>query len=160
MEELNKVRIGYGLSQQKAADIAGVPLRTYVRYENDDTYGNSLKREMIIAKLNDACEITETKGLLTVDKIKEIVCKVIENEYPNTVDLCYLFGSYAKGYATEKSDVDLCVSTSLEGFDYVGLFGSLEIALHKKIDLIRLNTIGDNIALLNEIMKDGVKIYG
>ena len=33
-------------------------------------------------------------------------------------------------------------------------------ALNKKVDLIRLNDLGDNISLINEIMKDGMKIYG
>ena len=76
------------------------------------------------------------------------------------VDFCYLFGSYAKGYAKEDSDVDLCVSTSLTGFDFIGLHNRLSEVLHKKVDLIRVDTLKDNIELLNEIMKDGIRIYG
>ena len=76
------------------------------------------------------------------------------------VDFCYLFGSYAKGYAKEDSDVDLCVSTSLTGFGFIGLHNRLSEVLHKKVDLIRVDTLKDNIELLNEIMKDGIRIYG
>ena len=73
---------------------------------------------------------------------------------------CALFGSYAKGYAGDESDVDLCVCTSLTGLAFVGLIEELRLALHKKVDLLRLSDISDNLDLLKEIMKDGIKIYG
>ena len=31
--------------------------------------------------------------------------------------------------------------------------------LHKKIDLVRFSNLNNNIELINEIMKDGIKIY-
>ena len=73
---------------------------------------------------------------------------------------CYLFGSYAKGYAKEDSDVDLLISTSLTGIRFVGVSEAIREKLHKKIDIIRLSNIGENMLLINEIMKDGIKIYG
>ena len=71
-----------------------------------------------------------------------------------------LQGSYLRGEATEKSDIDLCVETSLKGFDFVGLSEDIRNLLHKKIDLIRFDTLENNFDLINEIMKDGIKIYG
>ena len=156
--KLFELRKEYGLSQIKAADICGVPLRTYVRYESNDEYGNVLKRNAMIFAINNACEITEEKGVLSSNQIIKGVCNVINNKYQDSVDMCYLFGSYAKGYATEKSDIDLCVSTELKGLDFVGLAEDIHLALHKKIDLIRLNNASNE--LLHEIMKDGLKIYG
>lgn len=156
---LIEIRKEYHLSQSDAAAIAGIPLRTYVRYENDEQYGDNLKREMMIQKINQECEMTETKGLLTIDKIKEIVSQVIAREYEGRVHSCFLFGSYAKGYATEKSDVDLAIYTDVTGFRYYGLIEDFRQALHKKVDLVCLNTIGDNVELLQEILKDGIKIY-
>ena len=85
---------------------------------------------------------------------------VINEKYKDMVEFCYLFGSYAKGYAKETSDVDLCVSTSLSGLKYVGLAESLRIVLNKKVDLIRLSDLSNNVGLVSEIMKDGIKIYG
>lgn len=73
---------------------------------------------------------------------------------------CYLFGSYAKGYAKENSDINLCIATNLSGLKFVGLSGELRESLNKNIDLLRLLDIQNNIDLLNEIMKDGIKIYG
>ena len=85
---------------------------------------------------------------------------MFDSQYKGAVEFCYLFGSYAKGYANEKSDVDLCVSTSLTGLDFFGLIEDIRVALHKKVDLIRFDTLNNNLKLINEIMKDGIKIYG
>ena len=156
---LKEVRTDYKLSQQKAANIVGVPLRTYIRYENDQTYGDKFKREFITKTLVDSCEITEEKGLLSINDIKEAVSLIINKEYKDTVDFIYLFGSYAKGYAVEKSDVDLCISTTLSGLKFVGLKNKIQEALHKNVDLIRVDALENNLTLLNEILKDGIKIY-
>ena len=157
---LREVRNKFGISQQKAASIAGIPLRTYVRYEADDNYGDELKRQMIIKLIIDDCEITEEKGILTIEQIKEIVTNLFEIRYKDLVEYCYLFGSYAKGLAHDKSDVDLFVSSSLTGLDFVGLIEDLRQALHKKVDVIRPSELINNFELTNEIMKDGIKIYG
>ena len=73
---------------------------------------------------------------------------------------CYLFGSYAKGKATPVSDVDLLISTGLTGLKFYGLVEDIRTALHKKVDVLDVNQLNDNIKLINEILKDGVKIYG
>ena len=170
------LRKEYGLSQLDAANICGVPLRTYVRYEGDNNYGSGLKRTAIVKALNDKCEITEEKGILSLDQITKGVRNIVETKYRDSVSMCYLFGSYAKGkakddsdicqndiftlfyYATDKSDVNLCVSTELKGLDFVGLAEDIHIKLHKKVDLIRLDNASTE--LIYEIMKGGLKIYG
>lgn len=156
---LLETRTQFGISQLEAASTLNIPVRTYIRYEKDDSYGSSLKREMMIKSLVDHYEITETKGILTIDFIKRTLTEVFDKEYTDQIEFCYLFGSYAKGYAKDSSDVDLCVSTSLTGLKFVGLSESIRVALHKRIDLIRFSNLKDNIDLINEIMKDGIKIY-
>ena len=156
---LFELRKTYDISQSTAANIIGIPLRTYVRYESDEKYGNTLKRESMVRMINDACEITEEKGLLSVEVIKAALTSLFDDKYPGQIDFCYLFGSYAKGYAKENSDVDLCVSTNLTGLEFVGLSEEIRNVLHKKIDLIRFSNLKDNLNLISEIMKDGVKIY-
>lgn len=156
---LRETRINYGISQLEAANAVGVPVRTYRRYETSDDYGDEHKRQMFINMLKDCYEITEEKGMLSIETIKTALTELFDNEYKGVINFCYLFGSYAKGYATEKSDVDLCVSTSLKGLDVVGLAEDIRKLLHKKIDLVRFNTLNDNLELVSEIMKDGIKIY-
>lgn len=157
--ELKDYRTQVGITIKEASLISGVPVRTYIRYENDNSYGNVLKRKQILSILREKFDITEDNGILSIDRIKECVEEVFSS-YKEQISFCYLFGSYAKGYASDSSDVDLCVSTSLTGLSYVGLIEELRQKLCKKIDLIRLNDLSDNFELLSEIMKDGVKIYG
>ena len=157
---LKEVRENYGLSQVEAASIVGVPVRTFRRYELNEQYGSSFKRTLFINLLKDKFEITEEKGLLTIEKIKQIVTELFDTQYKGSIDFCYLFGSYAKGLAKESSDVDLYISSSLTGMRFVGLIERLRQALHKKVDLIRSSELENNIELVNEILKDGVKIYG
>lgn len=157
--ELKDYRTQVGITIKEASLISGVPVRTYIRYENDNSYGNVLKRKQMLSILREKFDITEDNGILSIDRIKECVEEVFSS-YKEQISFCYLFGSYAKGYASDSSDVDLCVSTSLTGLSYVGLIEELRQKLCKKIDLIRLNDLSDNFELLSEIMKDGVKIYG
>lgn len=157
---LLQIRKKYDLSQIEAANSLGIPVRTYIRYESDENYGSLLKRKMMIEMLVEKYEITEDKGILSIEEIKNKLSNLFDNEYKEQVEFCFLFGSYAKGYAKENSDVDLCVSTSLTGLKFAGLSESIRNVLHKRIDLIRFNNLNNNLELINEIMKDGIKIYG
>ena len=156
---IKEYRMKYKVSIKDASIVSGVPLRTYIRYENDDNYGNELKRKQIIMSLKEKYEINEDKGILCINDIKEIVAKILSN-YDKDISFCYLFGSYSKGYAKDNSDIDLCISTSLTGVAFVGLIEELREALNKRIDLLRTNDLKDNIELVEEIMKSGIKIYG
>ena len=148
----------YKISAKEASIVSGVPLRTYVRYESNDNYGNELKRKQIIMSLKECYEISEDKGILKIKDIKEIVSNVLSSY--GDISFCYLFGSYSKGYAKDDSDIDLCISTSLIGVTFVGLIEELREALNKRVDLLRINDLKDNIELVEEIMKSGIKIYG
>ena len=157
---LREIRTNYNLSQAEAANILGVPIRTYRRYESDEKYGSPIKRKAFSDILIDHCQITEEKGLLSIDDIKSKLTKLFDTEYTGQIELCYLFGSYAKGTAKENSDVDLYVSSTLTGLKFIGLMEKIRETLNKKVDVIRSSELNNNIALVNEIMKGGIKIYG
>ena len=154
---LRDVRCDFNLTQKEAALSVGVPLRTYIRYEKNADEKN-LKYVKMIELLKEKYEVTEDKGILSLKTIQNVLTTIFE-EYGDEVDFCYLFGSYAKGYETETSDVDLCVSTRITGLRYVGLIDKIHSELKKKVDVLRLNDISSNYELLNEIMKDGIRIY-
>lgn len=155
---LKEIRKAYAITQKEAAKSTGVPLRTYMRYEKLDDITN-LKYQRIIELLKEKYEITEIKGVYRIEQIKEIILKVI-SDYKNEIIFCYLFGSYAKGYAKEDSDIDICINTTLSGFKFVGLVEKLHQELKKNVDVIRFNDLSNNLELISEIMKDGIKIYG
>lgn len=116
-----------------------------------------MKYEFMVQKLEKYGYVDETHGLLTVEQIKEI-CAGVFSHLP--IEYCYLFGSYAKGKATPASDVDLLISTSLSGMAFFDLVETLRENLHKKVDLLNQEQLQENPDLVNEILKDGVKIYG
>ena len=49
---LKRIRQNIGISAKKASEVCCVPFRTYQRYEQDESYGNDLKRKAIIDDLN------------------------------------------------------------------------------------------------------------
>lgn len=153
---IKELRSQIGLTQSEVSDITGIPLRTYKNYENDPNKKGSIKYQYILQKLKDYAFIDETHGILNHD---DIVTKVSEVFSDYDVDYCYLFGSYAKGKATETSDIDLLISSTVSGLKYYGLADRLRTTLKKKVDLLDLNQLNNNPELLNEILKYGEKIY-
>lgn len=145
---LKELRISKGLSQTSCAKYLGVPLRTYTRYEADESKSNTIKYQFMVEKLKEHGVIDEEHGILTIDQIKEICVSILSNY---DVSYCYLFGSYAKGKATERSDVDLLINTEVSGLKFFGLVEELRTALKKKVDLLDQRQIANNFELTNEI---------
>lgn len=154
---IKEMRISKHLTQEQAADLLQVSRRTYINYEQEKVRVSELKKAYICSVLGEYGRIDETHGVLLVDDIKNI-CKKVLNNY--NVDFCYLFGSYAKGNAKENSDVDLFVSMNSCGEEFYDLSENLRENLKKKVDLIHITQINNNVNLVKEIMKDGIKIYG
>ncbi len=154
---IKELRIIKGLSQAKCADYLSIPLRTYKRYESDEDKVNKIKYQYIISRLNEYNLIDEEHGILTIEQIKDI-CSPIFKKY--FVEYCYLFGSYSKGTPTEKSDIDLLVSMPVDGLKFYELIEELRENLKKKIDLLDISQLDNNSILVQEILRDGVKIYG
>lgn len=151
------MRIEKNLTQQQAAELMGISLRSYKSYENDEEKIGTLKYNYMIEKLSEINPIDESHGVINIEYIQQKCEKVFE-EYE--IEFCYLFGSYAKGKATPESDVDLLISTEVSGLKFYGLVEEIRTALHKKVDVLNMNQLTDNPELTKEILKDGIKIYG
>lgn len=157
MKDLKSIRLDKKLTQQQAAGIVGISLRSYKSYENDlDKMGN-LKYNYIYEKLSQINPIDEEHGIVDLEYISR-KCSEIFDKYK--INFCYLFGSYAKGKAKDDSDVDLLISTEIKGLKFFGLVEELRNSLQKKVDVIEVAGLKDNVELLEEILKDGIKIYG
>ncbi len=154
MSMLCEYRKSLNISQTEAANVLGVSLRTYQRYEKSSNLSD-LKLNAIKVVLDHEFAITEEKGLLTISGIRKAVLPILDD---NNIEMCVLFGSYAKGKATGSSDVDLLVKTDITGMKYFTLVEKLRIALHKKVDLITTKHLTTSQELLEEILKDGVKL--
>jgi hypothetical protein len=157
MKQLKELRIDKKLTQQQVADLVGISLRSYKSYENDEEKIGTIKYNYILEKLEAVNPVDEEHGIIKIDDIKQKCAKVFENY---DVNFCYLFGSYAKGVAKPTSDVDLLISADVKGIRYFGLVEEIRTSLHKKVDALDINQLNDNIDLVQEILKDGIKIYG
>lgn len=157
MKDLKSIRLDKELTQQQAAGIVGVSLRSYKSYENDLDKRGNLKYNYIYEKLSQINPIDEEHGIVDLEYISR-KCSEIFDKYK--INFCYLFGSYAKGKAKDDSDVDLLISTEIKGLKFFGLVEEIRNSLHKKVDVIEVAGLKDNVELLEEILKDGIKIYG
>lgn len=154
---LKEIRVLNKLTQQQASEYLGVSLRSYKSYENEKAKANTIKYDYMVLKLQEKLTISETTGILSIDEIKNITSKIFDEYH---IEFCYLFGSYAKGTEKPESDVDLLISTDTKGLKFYGLTERLRNELHKNVDLLNVNQLINNENLLNEILKDGIKIYG
>ena len=154
---LKELRKNKKLTQAECAKYLEIPLRTYQNYETDVSKQGTMKYIFMVKKLEEYGYIDEEHGILTIQKIKEICIEIFSNY---DIEYCYLFGSYAKGKATQTSDVDLLVSTSISGIKFFDLVEALREALKKKVDVLNQEQLNNNPDLVKEILKDGVKIYG
>lgn len=154
---LKQLRKRKKLTQVECAEYLRIPLRTYQSYENAPEKQNSIKYSYMMQMLDSYGFTDETHGILPIQEIKDICGKVF-SEYD--VGYCYLFGSYAKGNATDSSDIDLLLSATITGIKFYDLVETLREKLQKKVDVLTLEQLNNNPELLNEILKDGIKIYG
>lgn len=97
-----------------------------------------------------------TSRILTIKEIKEKITPILKK---NGVIRSAVFGSYARGQATGKSDVDLIIEMKKpQGiFFTIGLKLDLEEKLDKKVDLLTPGAI--HYRLQKYINKDAIEIY-
>ena len=126
-------------------------------YENDAEKENTIKYRFLLQELQKMNAVDEEHGILTKEQIEKC-CKEVLEAYQ--VEYCYLFGSYAKGKATEQSDVDLLISTKETGLRFYEIAERLRESLHKKVDLLDMKQLVNNETLIHELLKDGIKVYG
>ena len=157
MVDLKELRIEKKMTQQEVADLVGISLRSYKSYENDEEKRDTIKYNYIVEQLSKINYIDEETGILELEGIVRKCTEVFERY---EVSFCYLFGSYAKGKATQTSDVDLLISANVKGLKFYGLVEEIRTALHKRVDVLDMNQLKENIELTEEIFKDGIKIYG
>ena len=91
--------------------------------------------------------------------VAEIKTKLIPIFDAYGVQSATLFGSVAKGTATEHSDIDLMVDSGLKGLRFVGLMEAVHNAVLLPIDLLDVSHIEKGSKIDREIRETGVVIY-
>ena len=98
----------------------------------------------------------DSGGVLTLKQIKDIIKPIL---HKHGIDEVYLFGSYARGEATSKSDVDIyCEKGNVRTLIQQGfLEEELEKALKKDIDIV-FTTSQMNDFFRNQLEGDLIKL--
>ena len=95
--------------------------------------------------------------LYTVEEIKGRLTPIFEEK---GIIRAILFGSYAKGEATEDSDIDIVahVDEDMDILDFAEISGFVEDLLNKRVDFLYG---GDTLSndMRHEIEKTGVTIF-
>jgi hypothetical protein len=78
--------------------------------------------------------------IYSLEDLKTLV-KPIAEEYG--IEMVYLFGSYARGDADDKSDVDLLIRgfSSNKPWAYPRMFVDMEEAISKKVDIVSVEAL-------------------
>lgn len=88
----------------------------------------------------------------SIDEIRSKVAPIIRKYH---IPAMYLFGSYARGDATEDSDIDFLIDTtgtrltSLLGLG--ALYCDLEAAFQKRIDLVTIRAISQETSMPSDL---------
>jgi predicted nucleotidyltransferase len=158
---LKSLRKNLKYSQQMISNLTGIPLNTLQNWEqNVRTPSEWIINLMMDRILRDAIEdqekVSETKGILSFLKIKRIIT-AIASQHP--IKKIILFGSYAKGQANPRSDLDFYMVSNLSGLAYFEFAEKLRQALKKKVDLFSSLTLETNSPTYLEIEDAGIMIY-
>ncbi|MDR0307216.1 MAG: nucleotidyltransferase domain-containing protein [Chitinispirillales bacterium] len=96
------------------------------------------------------------KPKYTIEEIRQKVTPIAKR---HGVERVYLFGSYARGEAKAKSDLDLRIDAGKikTYFELGGLYNDLEESLKMKVDILTTDALDEKF--LNRIAKDEVLLY-
>lgn len=95
-------------------------------------------------------------GIYTIPQLQTVLTPVFSRY---GIRKAVLFGSYGKGNATEKSDVDLLVDSGLKGLRFVGFLSDVQKAVGKNVDMLDVTHIQHGSPIDREIKKTGVTVY-
>jgi len=94
----------------------------------------------------------------TISEIQERLLPIFESY---AISKAYVFGSYSRGNATVKSDVDIIVEPG-DGFRPQRVCGILEEAMDAlgiDVDVYSINEFRPDSEMLPQIMKDRIIVY-
>ena len=96
--------------------------------------------------------------MLSIEEIKSYIIPVVE-KYP--IEKVILYGSYARGDASDTSDIDLVIESRghLHNRKIFALGGELLEVLPVRVDVYDILEIANPSAMYENIQKEGVIIY-
>ena len=148
------------ITKNGASDLVVMSSEAYDKFSPANAYNFEEMKTVKVAEpttLNEYITIRDSKPLYSVSEIKQTLQPIFKKF---KVKKAILFGSYVKGTADHRSDVDLLVDSGLTGLSFYGLLGAVADALRFPVDLIDKCQIEKGSDFEKEIERTGVTIYG
>ncbi len=156
-EDIKNIRKKKNLTQKEAADLCGVPLRTYQDYENLEKKKDSLKYDAIMQKLKEYDRFTKIHGIYEIDQIKEISKSIFIKFKINFV---ILVGDYTFGVPSSSSSIAFIIGMNdFNTSKLKELNEELKNTLYKEITIINYESLLKDKELLSQTLSKGVRIY-
>ncbi len=156
-EDIKNIRKKKNLTQKEAADLCGIPLRTYQDYENLEKKKDSLKYDAIMQKLKEYDRFTKIHGIYEIYQIKEI-SKSIFIKF--NIDFVILVGDYTFGVPSSSSSIDFIIGMNdFNTSKLKELNEELKNTLYKEITIINFESLLKDKELLSQTLSKGVRIY-
>jgi predicted nucleotidyltransferase len=97
----------------------------------------------------------------TIYQINEIKSKLRHIFEAAPVYRAILFGSYAKGNATDKSDVDIVIDSKGEllNMSFYGVLEDITAQLNKRVDLFEISELSRNATICSAVEQEGIVLY-
>lgn len=95
------------------------------------------------------------KRPVTLDFIKDKLSPILRS---HEIVEAKIFGSYAKGWPTRNSDVNIYVDSGLQGDEFLSLLEEIMAVMPMEVDLIDKQTLLVGSPLFCDIMETGVDI--
>lgn len=94
-------------------------------------------------------------NIYTVDEIRQII-KELSNKYD--IRNAYLFGSYARGEATEKSDIDIVIQggKDFKGGSIFSLGEEIRSNTQKAVDIFEMQELNKGTPFYDQVLQERV----
>ena len=156
--ELKELRKKLNLTQEECADILGISLISYWRYENEQEKSDDLKYLFYVRVLKEILEDQKSKRIWSINEIAGKVRKTLE-KHPS-VKACILIGNYADNLAMEDSPIELIlVGGEIIYIEIKEIHLELETKFHKTVTISSFDDVINDKEFVKQVLIKGKKIY-
>jgi predicted nucleotidyltransferase len=97
-------------------------------------------------------------GIYQINELKSKLRPIFEAA---PVYRAILFGSYAKGNATDQSDIDIVIDSKGEllNMAFYGVLEDITAQLNKRVDLFEISELSRNATICSAVKQEGIILY-
>ena len=98
------------------------------------------------------------QSIISIAEIKTMLFPIFEAA---PVYRAILFGSYAKGSPTDRSDIDIVIDSKGEllNIDFYGVLEDITNRLGKRVDLFEITELKNNAVMQSIVEREGIILY-